>query len=212
MKKLTVLLLSLLMCFCTVIGANAVTEPIDFERTGSLSVTMSCSHGYKSGGNVALYRIADLKWINDNYKFEYTEDFKDCQIPLNNLNADGLGDSFNNYVIEKQIVVDRSILYDGTVVYNNLPLGLYLVVHEEATEGFTTALPFIITLPMSDGIEWQYDVDASPKVEIKHSIIVGPPDIPQTGQVKWPVPVMAALGVIIFAIGLVLCFKRSNRE
>lgn len=212
MRKLFIFLLSLLMCAFAIVNVNAVTEPIDFEKTGSLSVTMKCSHGYISGGNVALYRIAELKWIDENYKFEYTRDFKDCHIPLNNLNADGLADSFNNYIIEKQIVVNRNILEDGTIVYNNLPLGLYLVVHEEATDGFTNALPFIVTLPMSNGAEWEYNVDATPKVEIKHSVIVGPPDIPQTGQLKWPVPVMAALGVIIFAIGLVLCFKRGNKE
>lgn len=210
MRKLTVFLLALAMSVCLFSSVSAVSEPIDLNIRGSLSVTMSCSHGYKCGGNVALYHIATLEWTGTGFKFEYTENFKDCNIPLADLSDDLAAEDFNDYVIENEIVVDRNILYDGNTVFEDLPLGLYMVVHEDPTEGFTTALPFLVTVPVSDGDGWDYTVDASPKVELEHITGAVPPGIPQTGQLKWPIPVMAALGVLMFAIGWVLCFRKSK--
>ncbi len=210
MRKLSVFLLAVLMCLCWFINASAVESPMDLNTKGSLSVTMKCSHGYTSGGNVALYRIASLTWTGTNYKFEYTEDFKDCPLSLDEVWGELSAKAYHDYIVENRIVVDRNILHEGTTVFGDIPLGLYLVVHEEPTDGFSAALPFLVTVPVSSGDGWEYNVDATPKVEIKHSEVLPPPDIPQTGQLKWPIPVMLASGIIVFAIGLVLCFKRSR--
>ena len=208
MKKLLTILVVLLLSLCFCINAVAVSEPIDLERTAQLSVTMECSHGYKCGGNVAIYYIASIEWAGSNYVFKYTDDFKDCNIPLENISDDKKAEKYSNYVIEKGIVVDRKILVDGTVVVKDLPLGLYMVVHEDPDDGFSAALPFLATLPTVNGDYWEYEVDATTKVELKHYEVIPPPDIPQSGQLKWPVPVLACLGVLVFAIGCALCFRK----
>ncbi|MCD8017514.1 MAG: hypothetical protein LUE97_06945 [Oscillospiraceae bacterium] len=40
----------------------------------------------------------------------------------------------------------------------------------------------------------------------------GEPDIPQTGQLNWPVPLLAVCGLLLFALGWVLkCGKKESR-
>lgn len=39
-----------------------------------------------------------------------------------------------------------------------------------------------------------------------------PPKLPQTGQLQWPIPVLAVLGIILFTIGWILYFGRKNRH
>lgn len=207
MRKPIVFLLAMLFMLGFCLSVSASSEPIELNKKGSLTVTMSCVHGNKSDGNIALYRIANVIWTGNNYAFEFTEEFADCNIPLHNIGGDMAAKDFNEYVIANQISVDRHILVDGTVVINDLPMGLYMVVHEEPTDGFSAALPFLVTVPVSEGDGWDYSVDASPKIELQHFDVITPPDIPQTGQLKWPIPVLAISGVIVFAIGWVLCRK-----
>lgn len=209
MKKLAVLFLSVVFAMCFCINAFALSESIDMDKKGSLSVTMECSHGYRSGGKVGLYAVATICSENNNYFFEYTQAFKDCPLSLDNISNDLEADRFYAYATDAGIECELRELIDGTAIYENLPVGLYLVVHAQAENGFTTALPFFVTIPASDGEHWDYSVDAAPKVEVKHSELDHPQDIPQTGQLKWPIPIMAVSGVMIFVIGLVI-FKRSK--
>ena len=210
MKKLLVLLLATLMAVCWVFNVSAVASPIDLNTKGSLMVEMSCSHGYASDGKVAIYHIANLVYTGTEYDFEYTEDFKNCPIPIDSVWDNETALAYGEYIKENQIMVERTVLNNGFAVVEDVSLGLYLVVHEEPTNGFSAALPFLVTVPVANGDSWEYNVEATPKVELVHGQVTPPVDIPQTGQLKWPIPVMIATGVIIFAIGLVLCFKRSK--
>ncbi len=209
MKKSVNLFLCAILSVLFCVNAVAATEAIDMNRKGSLSVTMECSHGYRSGGTVGLFAVATTHRVNNKYVFEYTEAFKNCPLSLDNISDDLEADKFYAYATDNGIECEIEELKNGVAVYNDLPMGLYLVVHAEADQGFTTALPFFVTVPVSDGDNWDYQVDASPKLEIKHSEIEHPPGIPQTGQLKWPIPIMAVSGVMIFVIGLVI-FKRSK--
>ena len=38
------------------------------------------------------------------------------------------------------------------------------------------------------------------------------PDLPQTGQLNWPVPVLAVLGMLLVTAGVVLCTTEKRRE
>lgn len=42
--------------------------------------------------------------------------------------------------------------------------------------------------------------------------VLNKPKLPQTGQLNWPVPVMAAAGLTLFAVGWVLCFGRRKES
>lgn len=112
----------------------------------------------------------------------------------------------------------------GRVSFGSLPFGLYLVKQTTAANGFYPITPFLVTVPfltMENGEwVWKYAVDASPKT-ITELIPVPPPStddepeptptptppppgggfLPQTGQLNWPVPLLAVAGLVLFALG-----------
>ncbi len=210
MKKLLLFALVIALAFCCCITASAAKTAIDLNKTGSLTVTMECSHGYRSDGKVELYYLAELTYTNNKYGFKYTQEFADCPLDLANISDATKADAVYDYLTNKGLEGVKATLTDGVAVYNNLPTGLYLVVQAESGIGFSTAMPFFVTIPVQSGDNWVYNVDAEPKIEITHSELQHPPGIPETGQLKWPIPIMAASGLIIFAIGAIL-LKRNKR-
>ncbi len=57
----------------------------------------------------------------------------------------------------------------GQIVWNDLPVGVYLVEETQPVEGFSPAAPFLVFLPMTSdnaaqgGTTWNYDIVAYPK-------------------------------------------------
>ena len=72
---------------------------------------------------------------------------------------------------------------------------------------------------MEDG-QYRYDVTAAIKSELEREpeTTVPPstqpedPKLPQTGQLNWPVPVLAAAGLGLFTLGLILRKKEEPYE
>ena len=144
---------------------------IDWDRTGSITVTLHDStgdHEIVPGVTLILYHVADAVSENYNLGFEYTEDFEGCSADLSDLNAAGLADQLLAYAetngIEGTVVTAGE---DGAVVFEDLPLGLYLIAQVGEVEGYYPIDPFIVTIPMTnpEGTGWIYDIDASPKAE-----------------------------------------------
>ena len=105
---------------------------------------------------------------------------------------------------------------DGTVVFPDLPAGRYLVVQETPAEGFAPFEPF--TVEVADN-----DVEASPKM--KPGTEEEPPepetpptppqsdtDLPYTGQITWPIPVLAAAGLALILFGVYLWTRGKRHE
>ena len=94
--------------------------------------------------------------------------------------------------------------------------GLYLLVQYKAAEGYEAAAPFLVSVPMNEDGTYIYDVDASPKVELTKAPqptptpTPKPPTLAQTGQLNWPVPVLAIIGLCLFSLGWLLRFGRKK--
>ena len=102
--------------------------------------------------------------------------------------------------------------------FSGLAEGIYLVVQTKAANGYEMFSPFLVSLPMRENGQWKYQVEAMPKIEVSVS---GKPEtpvkqpvstpkpvssgnnlrLPYTGQLIWPVPVMAIAGMLLFAVG-----------
>lgn len=126
---------------------------------------------------------------------------------------------------------------NGEVHFNDLSAGLYLVVQTERSGAYTVLDPFIVTIPMISDNAYVYDVDATPKTgtvmqplppgtndqpspspDVPSSSptpsptpnipnVPGTSELPQTGQLWWPVPVLASLGTALILIGWI---QRKN--
>ena len=117
-----------------------------------------------------------------------------------------------DYVFDVQ---SKEMDSEGKVSFDGLEVGLYLVVQDAQGEGDNklSITPFLITIPQKnpDG-SLVYDVDAAAKpLRVAKEELPPPPtpphNIPQTGQLWWPVMMLGGLGVLVLFIGM----TRKNR-
>lgn len=274
-KHTAALLLGLVLLAACALPAFATSANIKLTdghgnpNTGSIHVNLYDSTNNKalSGGELTVYRVAEVQRKNGNLSFEYCGDFDGCAIELGDLTDSTLAGQLQEYLSDNAEGTVREVDANGNVNFDDLELGLYLVVQTKASKGYKPVNSFLVSLPMAEDGKWNYAVDASPKVGAytptkpdtpptpptpptpdhpdtptppdnpdnpvfpgnpdnpvapghpDHPAAPGNPDspvlpghpdnpvmsgLPQTGQLNWPVPVLAVSGVVLFAFGWAL--------
>lgn len=199
------------------ISALAVEVP-DYDRKGSISITMTYQGEVVKGGSLTLYRVADVAHDNGNYFFEYTSDFAGCEVPVDDPSTSRIAEALAKIVKDKSLKgTVKSISSKGEVTFPDLEIGLYLLIQTRAATGFNAVSPFLVSVPGRENESYVYDVDASPKVELEPKPTTEPPEttkpsdkLPQTGQLNWPVPVLFVVGLIFVVLGSYM--QRSGRK
>lgn len=205
----------LLVMLTSMVCAAAHAEVPDLSKIGSITITLTYSGKAVSGGTLIMYHVADAVRDDIDYYFEFTKSFSGCKASLTELDA-----LDNITVIEKYITNNRpkgqtfKVDTNGTIKAENLTPGLYFFKQGTAATGYKAISSFLVTVPFRQGETLVYDVDASPKVAVEPAPTpppyiptvtptpdVTPPPIPQTGQLWWPVPVMAGVGLVLVALG-----------
>lgn len=173
-----------------------------------------------SGGSLLIYQVASVKSDDGNYTFEYTDTFSGCTEVLEDIQSEDLAADLARYAENHKLKgISVQVGSDGTASCFNLEIGLYLVVQEAAADDYSVINPFLVTIPMKDGDRLIYDVDAAPKVGTVTKIEQPNPTpvpnkptgtvLPQTGQLWWPVVILAIAGMFFVVCGWV---KRRNAE
>lgn len=204
--------IALLVCLPVTVFAHEVP---DYDRFGSVSVTMTYQGKPVSGGSLTLYRVADVAEDDGNYYFTLVESLDGYGISLEDLNDSDLANQIRKAVREEKLEgTQKTIDKKGNVTFTELPIGLYLLVQEKAASGYNAVEPFLAAVPNWNGDTYLYDVDASPKVELEKAPATEPTDpptevtipgkLPQTGQNNWPVPVLLITGLLFIACGVLL--------
>lgn len=174
----------------------------------------------QDGVRFSLYRVADESDA-------LTGAFSGCgvDVPLDSDNAAAwrsAAQSLQRYAKEQEIAWQRQgDSHDGVLRFEGLENGLYLLLGESFQEDGCTYTPIPVLVRVSG---------QAAKVYVKHDpeepttpeeptptdpvVPTGPPapaepTLPQTGQLNWPVPVMAALGLCLLLLGMAL---RSGRK
>lgn len=244
--RLAAVLLAVCLVVCCALPAFATSASLVSGRLGSLHVRLYDTHNDVPlrGGELTLYQVAAVKRTGGNLSYAYTGDFTGCGVVLGDLSDSTLADQLVKYLpAVPAIAAQQNVDEEGYADFTKLPQGLYLVVQTEASHGYEAIKPFLVSIPMPDGDNWIYDVDATPKVGATipetpdtpdTPVSPGTPDnpvspdspdnpvspenpdnpvspsnpdkpvLPQTGQLNWPVPVLACSGVLLFAAGWVL--------
>lgn len=258
-KHAAALMLGLVLLAACALPAFATSANIKLTdghgnpNTGSIHVNLYDSTNNKalSGGELTVYRVAEVQRKNGNLSFEYCGDFDGCAIELGDLTDSTLAGQLQEYLSDNAEGTVREVDANGNVNFYDLELGLYLVVQTKASKGYKPVNSFLVSLPMAEDGEWNYEVDASPKVGAytpepetppsppdtpdkpdkpvspgnpdnpvapgtpdnpvapgspDNPVLPGHPDhpvLPQTGQLNWPIPVMAVSGMLLFAYGWV---------
>ncbi len=179
--------------------------------------------------DVFIYKVADFITFS---KHEYMPDERFASV-ISDLDFSSLDKTctsenskvIENYIKKNKISADKTLKTDdnGKAFFENLDLGIYLVVVSN-TEEYSVDT-FLIEVPLSENGVFTNEVSATPKIG---SLTVpqkpNNPDnnndsnnsnnggkIPQTGQLKWPVPVMLISGITLIVLGYAdYCNKKKK--
>lgn len=203
MRKKNFILLFLLVVFAGFFMKNTA-----YAAEGSITVTTEAKE------KVVLYKIAD--------EDGFTDEWKECPVSLEELGNKETAKVLADYAKKNSVEGIAKVRdEDDIVTFMHLGKGVYLIVQDGVIN------PYIVFVPMMvDGKE-EYDIHTFPKVEPdepdtpeddKSKVPVAPgismdPEVtlPQTGQLNWPVPVLAISGIILFTLGWYLCYREKER-
>lgn len=210
----------LALLFLLALPLPAAAHPVpDESRNGHCSITVSMTYKGKAlpGGTLALYKVGDVAEEDGNYSFvpvaairEDFAQFGDIQSPELAGKLSKLEDK-----LTPMTALPQKVGEDGKVTFLHLPFGLYLVVQKTAASGYEKTAPFLVSVPYLYADKYQYDVTSQPKTDLVREVPTKPTSpttkpttsgggkkLPQTGQLWWPVPVLACAGLGCIAVGL----------
>lgn len=216
-------LISLLLCALLLTGYVIQAQAVDLSALGSLTVHILETNTKKGIPNaqVTIYQVA---YVNAD-GFQLTYGFKDS-----GFNIDVIGDlsaygnktqaAILNAFVIKNAMKGTTLVTDssGKVKFSAMPLGLYLVVETKSPADHDPIAPFLITIPQLVADEYVYEVDAAPKAGTSPYVPTTPPTtpttppghLPQTGQLWWPVYLMAGMGTLLILYGWMRRRKQGN--
>ncbi len=219
MKKRISSFLFVLFLLC-VLSAGALAHDVpDLGRSGSITVHLQDDGKKLSSGSLTFYRVGQIVNRDGNYEFCLTESFANSGESLENVHSPDLAKKLLNYGEKQQIPGKTLPIRDGVVSFRagTGELGLYLVAQKEPSQGYAPIDPFLIAVPNVEQDVYVYEVDATPKVDLETAPPTEPPSpppsgpkLPHTGQWKYPVPILAILGLGLIGGGLLL--RRGDKK
>ncbi len=220
-KKLIVLLLLPLLVFGICTQVYAAQKP-DADKQCSITFLLEFDSTPLEGGKLTLYRVGQIS--EDSGGFVLVDALPQDGPDLSNLEDPSLAKTLNELAIKHNLPTYKASVVDGKAVFSDLATGVYVVcqLNGEEIPEYAAINPFLISLPQWQNDAYIYDMTASPKVPLQPSATEptqpqptepdDTPDLPQTGQLNWPVPLMAILGLALFGIGWILFFGSKRRK
>lgn len=221
LRAVLALILIILLCL------PAIAQTADPDALCALTIDCHYENKPVSGMGFSLYRVAALSPQGEHTLLPA---YEDSGIVLGNLRdaadwrqAAGLLDQW----VEQQSISPEKQLTtaaDGKAALEGLPTGLYLLCAVPYQKGgctYTTT-PVLLELPAQQaGGGWQYAATVEPSWSApvppnrrsSSYRITRPPTpgdkLPQTGLLQWPITLLAAIGVLLVAVG---CRLRRRRK
>ena len=219
-KQVPMLILTVLtLCLASVPAfAHDVPDP---SRTGTIAATMTYDDERVAGGLVTLYRVGDVVSDDGNYGFELSGIFAQSGVSIDDLeSADAAADLAAYAEDHGASGVTQAVASDGTVVFSNVEIGLYLMVQSEPADGYHAFDPFLVGMPLTEDGAYVYEIDASPKLELEKAPVPPeepekpqkPSDLPETGENFGPMIAVLGAGIVAVAIGLGLRARKRDAE
>ena len=180
-KRLAALLAALALLVWCAVPAFAL-EVVDLSRTGSIKVSLYDTETSElvRGGALTLYRVAKVKKNSADLSFAYTNGFEDCGIELGDLSEGDLAEQLAGKIAATAASTTLEVGDSGTVEFDDLEVGLYLVVQSRAAEEYDAIRPFLVSVPIRENGSYRYEVDALPKVGTATHKTPETPETPET--------------------------------
>lgn len=221
-------IISVLMLLLAVWGmafaAHAHEVPDVTREDCSIEVIVQYDGENISGGTLTAVRVGEIAQTDGNYVFVRVKDGEPIVFEQSAASAEALrkfveenqaGYDFDSYTVSVE---------EGKAKFSDLPTGLYLIMQDKAAEGYSALNAFLVSVPyLNDGV-YEYTVTAAAKSSLAPELETEPTeptdstqptqpdepsdDLPQTGQLNWPVPLMAVAGLLLMTLGWML--RRKN--
>ena len=206
---------------------TAFAQTIDMDTTGSISLDLAYDDQAVTGGTFALYMVGSVTLEDGNYTFVLTEDFEASGADLTDLESETLAAELLEYALSAGIEPVMEVENEsGTVLFSDLSVGLYLVAQTADMDGYESISPFLVSLPQSDEEGYVYNVSATAKLAgltaveeeteavttVAATEYVTETELPYTGQLTWPVPVLCVAGLVLFLIGFDMRYGRRKES
>lgn len=191
-------------------------EPIDLQAEVSLNITLKSGETAIPNAEFSLYRVAD---IDEAANFTLGRNFSAYSGKLTGRNAaewDAVAEALAKLTQDQKIAAAATGKTDagGQVKFSEgLKPGLYLAICRETEyeDNIYSARPALVSLPNKDADsgEWDYAVsikakagEPKPAPEPPTPPKPVPPNLPKTGLLWWPVPVLLICGLLLIIMGL----------
>lgn len=233
-KKIFALIAALVLLVSVVPTVFAQQSP-SLNAKGSIRIYMEWEDEKLDDGALSLYRVCDIVKRDGDYRFEPIAQLQKYDLDLNNMSESEQAEQFARLAKAEKLRRFTSPIQNGEAYFANLTTGLYVVVQyaDEASDGFEPINTFLISVPQFENGGYQLHVQAYPKVELEPEETTPtetgptettppgtkptepgkPPQLPQTGQLNWPVPLLAVSGLMLIVAGcLILLSGRKDRD
>ncbi len=215
MIKKTISLLLAVAVLCSLSAQVCAADYVDMDKEGSITLELKYDGKPVTGGKFSCIKVADVVYEDGEYFFVRLLEREEYRGTLPDV------DDIYEYVQDnKEFFATQKVSHtntDGVVRFTSRMPGLYLIIQETSAPGYVKMNPFLVTLPYLKDGRYVYDVTANtkPALEPEEKPATPKPDpgdkLPQTGQLNWPVPVLAVGGLALFTVGWFLRFgKKKN--
>lgn len=226
MKRKAFQILCLVLCCLALVlpvFAQGTAADLDLGCTGSITLTVKDKNGVAAtGGSIACIQVARVRRENGNLSYELTNGFENTSLSLDNF-VDGKESAADLAKRVEKLLPARAAkkirqISGGKVAFSDLELGLYLIRQQRGFKNHSSIQSFLVTLPMNGSFGWVYEVSATPKVGTVSRTTppkkptTGGSRLPQTGQLNWPVPVLAVSGLVVFSLGWWLAREKHEED
>ena len=164
MHKLLITLLVVALCFSSI----SVYAAVDLDVKGCIKISALDRESETPIDRAAfrIYRFAEAIAVGDSVHFAYTADFADNGMDMGNFSDAYLPVHLTAYADTNALAyTEQAVDATGTVTFDQLPCGAYLIVPTSIADGYLIPSPFIVSIPTKDekNDTWAYQIHATPK-------------------------------------------------
>lgn len=211
MKK-KILVSSILLVLFILIFAN---QNIFAAQTGTINFKAIDSDGYEVNNlEVAVYQVAKF----EDSKFIATDEFN--MFDIENLSNENIV-SMQEYASENlEYSLTKTTNDKGEFTLNNIEAGKYLLV-QNSREDYCTMQTMFVSVPEITNTEINYEITVKPKIAVIDAYggweedVIEPAttpksELPNTGVLNWPIPVLAITGIILFCLLWIIFYSKKK--
>lgn len=224
-KRIVSLLIAAVLLCCMPLDVFAAQSLPDFTSKGSITFQMSYDGVYLDGGKMNICKVGNIVEKDGEYVFQTLPSLGGNVLTDKEATSPATASKLLELVKKSGLKKISAPISKGKAVFSDLSVGLYLVWQDagDAIEGYSPIQPFLISIPQFDGSKYIQDIVCKPKVPLKPKpseppppptppTPPTPPELPPTGQLNWPVPVMGVAGFLLFAFGLIFDMREKRAE